>query len=138
MKTVYYDVFAATLDLSTLQAANMARLPLFKNSRGELAHSKADGSDWSLMEWAAALTGEVGELANLLKKVKRGDTTMEQAQQAIADELADVQTYLSILAEQCGVSLGHATVSKFNRVSLRAQAPVFITGPLSYRVDENE
>lgn len=136
MKTVHYDVFLPTLDLTTLAGANMARLPLFRNGRGELAHSKADGSDWSPMEWAAALTGEVGELANLLKKVRRGDVTMEQSQQAIADELADVQTYLSILAKQCGVDLGKATVRKFNAVSRRVGAPVFITFPNSYSVDE--
>lgn len=123
------------LDLQTLHEANMARLPLFRNGRGELAHSQADGSDWSPLEWAGAVVGELGELANLLKKVKRGDVTMEAAHQAIADELADVQTYLSILAAQCKVNLGHATISKFNRVSQRVGAPVRIDGPGEWSID---
>lgn len=117
------------LALSTLEAANMARLPLFRNGRGELAHSKPDGSDWTPLEWCGAILGELGELANLLKKVKRGDVTMKQAQQAIADELADVQTYLSITARQCGVDLGPATIFKFNRVSIRVGCGIRITDP---------
>lgn len=137
-KTIHFEVFAPTLDLATLTGANIWRLPLFRNGRGELAHSKADGSDWSPLEWAAALAGEVGELANLLKKVRRGDTTMAEARQAIADELADVQTYLSILAVQCDVSLGHATIAKFNAVSRRVGVQVFITDPRSYSVEVDE
>jgi len=120
------------LTLATLEAANMARLPQFKNGKGLIAHSKADGSDWSPLEWCGAILGELGELANLLKKVKRGDVTMEQAQQAIADELADVQTYLSITARQCGVNLGEATISKFNRVSIRVGCGVRIMDPFTW------
>ena len=37
----------------------------------------------------------------------------EEAQQQLADELADVQTYLDILAMRLGVDLGRATMAKF-------------------------
>lgn len=73
-----------------------------------------------------AVTGELGELANLRKKVLRGDLTPEQAQQETADELADVQTYLDILAFRLGVDLGAATASKFNRVSERVGCDVHL------------
>lgn len=114
------------LNLDTLRAANLARLPLFKNGKGLPAHSQPDGSDWSNPEWCNAVLGELGELANLLKKVQRGDMTMDDARPAIADELADVQTYLDLLAYRCGVDLALATVNKFNRVSERVGVRVHI------------
>lgn len=115
-----------SLDLGTLRRANLARLPLFKNAKGEPAHSQPDGSDWSRPEWCNAVLGELGELANLLKKVQRRDMTMDEARPDIAKELADVQTYLDILAHQCGVDLGKATIEKFNAVSERVRCNVRI------------
>ena len=108
-----------SLTLEALAAANAARMPHFRNSQGGPAHSSPDGSDWSLLEWAGSLAGEVGELSNLLKKVRRGDMTLDEARVAIGKELADVQCYLSILAWRAGVNLGDATISKFNEVSAR-------------------
>ncbi len=106
------------LTFNTLRAANMARIPTFKNAKGELAHAP-DGSDWSLNDWATAVLGEIGEAANLLKKVRRGDFTLDEVRPELAKELADVQTYLDILAFRCGVDLGRATIAKFNEVSCR-------------------
>jgi hypothetical protein len=40
--------------------------------------------------------------------------------------LADVVTYLDILAFRCGVDLGNATMSKFNRVSERVGSDVWV------------
>jgi NTP pyrophosphatase (non-canonical NTP hydrolase) len=112
------------LTFNTLRGANKARLPQFKNRKGEPAHSEADGSDWKLSAWCNAVTGELGELANLIKKIERGDMTLDEARQDVADELADVVTYLDILAFRCGVDLGAATMSKFNRVSERVGSDV--------------
>lgn len=113
-----------SLTFDDLRAANLKRLPLFKNSRGEVAHSEADGSDWSNGEWLTAVCGELGELANLVKKVRRGDFTIEEARADLAKELADVQIYLDILAFRLGVDLGQATVEKFNEVSRRVGVDV--------------
>lgn len=107
------------LSFDTLRAANMARLPLFKNRRGEPAHSEPDGSDWALSAWCNAVTGELGEAANLIKKIERGDFTLDEARGDLAKELADVATYLDILAFRAGVDLGRATVAKWNEVSER-------------------
>lgn len=112
------------LTFAELREANIARLPQFKNKHGKPAHSEPDGSDWSIPVWLMAVTGELGELANLRKKVLRGDLTHEQAQQETADELADITTYLDILAFRLGVDLGAAVASKFNRVSERVQCAV--------------
>lgn len=79
--------------------------------------------DWSPNDWATALAGEVGEACNLLKKMRRGE---EVPLQKIADELADAQTYLSLLADRLGIDLERATVEKFNEVSRRRGSDVFL------------
>lgn len=107
------------LTFNTLRSANLARLPEFKNAKGEPAHSKPDGSDWSLGEWCNAVVGELGEAANIIKKIQREDISLEDARSQLADELADVVTYLDILAYQAGIDLGKATTDKWNKVSER-------------------
>ena len=117
-----------SLTFNTLRSANLARLPEFKNSKGEPAHSKPDGSDWCLAQWCNAVTGELGELANIIKKIERGDLTLEEAREDLGKELADVQTYLDILAYQAGVNLGQATMDKWNEISKRIGCKIRI-GP---------
>lgn len=114
------------LTFNTLRGADRARLPQFKDANGNRAHSKDDGSDWSPGEWVCAVTGELGELANVIKKVKIGDLTMDQARPEISKELADVAIYLDLLAMQCGVDLGEAIIEKFNEVSERVKSSVRI------------
>lgn len=114
------------LTFKVLRSANIARLPMFKNARGEPAHSEPDGSDWPLSAWSNAVLGELGEAANIIKKIERGDMSLDEARAALADELADVQTYLDILAFRAGISLSDATMDKFNRVSDRVGCKVFL------------
>lgn len=66
---------ALTFDL--LRAANLARLPVFKNRHGAIAHARPDGSDWTPAQWLQAVMGELGEFANVRKKFERGDLTFE-------------------------------------------------------------
>lgn len=110
---------ARGLTFALLRKANLARLPRFKNRKGEPAHSKPDGSDWDLAKWSNAVLGELGEAADLIKKIYREDFTLDEARADLAKELADVQTYLDILAYQAGIDLGEATVAKWNEVSER-------------------
>jgi NTP pyrophosphatase (non-canonical NTP hydrolase) len=114
------------LSFSDLRRGNVQRLPLFKNRKGETAHSKPDGSDWCLAQWCNAVTGELGEAANIIKKIERGDMSLNDARADLAKELADVQTYLDILAFRAGIDLGLATAAKFNEVSRRVGCEVFI------------
>ena len=109
------------LSFDTLRLANVARLPHFKDSHGRPAHLKPDGSDWSLGEWACAVLGELGEAANIIKKINRGDLTLDMPsdKRALADELADTLIYLDILAFRAGIDLGQAVVAKWNRTSER-------------------
>lgn len=114
------------LTFRTLRNANMMRLPMFKDAKGRTCHSKPDGSDWSPALWLQAVVGELGEYANLRKKVERGDMTIEEARPMLADELADVVIYLDILAAQLKIDLGEAVMSKWNRTSEKVGAPIYI------------
>ena len=115
-----------SLSFNTLRQANLRRLPEFKNSKGEPAHSEPDGSDWSPAQWLQALVGEVGEYANLRKKFERGDIDQETFDREAAKELADVACYLDLLANRLGIDLGKAVRLKFNEVSERVGSKVYI------------
>lgn len=110
----------SNLTFKALREANIARA-------AEPVEAYNECDDWTLADWMTATVGELGELANLLEKVKRGDFTMEEVQDKIAKEFADVQTYLDIMANEAGVDLGDATVKKFNEVSKRVGSGAFIT-----------
>lgn len=113
----------------TLRDANRARLPEFRNALGDLSHpEQPDGAvmNWSLTDWTTALAGEVGEAANIVKKVRRGDLSLNEARPTLAAELADVQCYLDLLALRAGIDLGRATREKFNAVSQRVGSRVYI------------
>lgn len=72
--------------------------------------------DWTPMEWAVCLAGEVGEACNLIKKVRRGEVVSVYD---IGDELADVVIYVDLLCERMGLSLEEHIIKKFNEVSDR-------------------
>lgn len=100
------DTTVCPLDFDTLREANVSRC----ESAFFLLYA------WSPNDWATALAGEVGELCNLLKKMRRGDV-VDPAE--IAKELGDIVTYADLLAARLGIDLGEATRAKFNEVSDR-------------------
>ena len=97
--------------LRQVKAANRIRCSQFGK------HTNIE--DWSLTDWGCATAGEVGELCNVLKKIHRGDFTVEEAneQELIADEVADVVIYLDMLCQKAGIDLETAIVNKFNKKS---------------------
>lgn len=105
------DGLPGGLTFNALRAANAERIGSSKYRRCEEA--------WTPAHWMQATVGELGELANLLKKVDRGDFGLDEVLPDVRRELADVQTYLDILALKLGVDLGAATIDKFNEVSER-------------------
>lgn len=81
-------------------------------------------SDWSLSDWFTAVMGELGEAANIAKKLNRvrdgipGNTETEAELRAkLRDELADTFIYLDLLAQSAGIQLSQAVPHKFNRTS---------------------
>lgn len=83
------------LDFDTLRAAN--------RERARTAEKFAECRTWTTADWMLALTGEMGEAANLLKKMKRGDFTLDQIREDVGRELADVAIYLDLLADHLGI-----------------------------------
>ena len=73
--------------------------------------------DWTPSQWLQAVVGELGELANEMKKVDRGDYInmpidgQSEVQQKLRHEIADVQVYLDLLADKLGIDLGSATIA---------------------------
>jgi len=118
------------LTLGDLRRANLARLPQFKNAHGAPAHAVADGSDWDRAAWLEAMVGEVGEYANFSKKFRRGDITRAEFERHARREIADIQTYLDLLAHALGFNLAKCLEEKFNEVSARVGSDVYLTAEL--------
>jgi NTP pyrophosphatase (non-canonical NTP hydrolase) len=78
-------------------------------------------SGWSTSDWVTALIGEVGEAANVVKKLNRyrdgipGNKTSESELRAqLRQELGDVFVYLDLLAQSLGFSIADAAVEVFD------------------------
>jgi NTP pyrophosphatase (non-canonical NTP hydrolase) len=105
----------AALTFNEFRRANVARCVKWHH---------AGINSWSASDWLTAVTGELGELASLLKMCNRErdglpGNKFSPTRKMIADELADVLTYLDLLAASFGIDLGNAAVEKFNEVSER-------------------
>ncbi len=88
-------------------------------------------NEWSLSDWFTATMGELGEAANVGKKLNRirdgmtgnGDISEEKLRADLADEIADVAIYLDILAASEGIDLAAAIEHKFNATSAKVGFP---------------
>ena len=76
---------------------------------------------WTASDWVMATVGELGELANLLKKRRRGE---DIPQIEIEHEIADTLIYLDLLATHLDIDLEKAVRRKFNIVSDRVGSNV--------------
>lgn len=86
---------------------------------------------WSLSDWLTATMGELGEAANVAKKLNRirdsipGNTQGEaELRAAFRQEIADVFVYLDLLAQSQGFTLGEVVPEKFNRTSAKLGCPI--------------
>lgn len=83
--------------------------------------------EWKSAEWVMAIVGELGEMANILKKVNRGSKKMSKAVKlSIEREFADTVIYLAFLANYLDIDAGEATKEKFNLVSRKFKCKVLI------------
>jgi NTP pyrophosphatase (non-canonical NTP hydrolase) len=69
-----------------------------------------------------ALAGEIGELANLVKKYQRGDFSFAQLNELMPGELADIFIYLLKLAYQSGIDLEKAFLDKLAQNEIRFES----------------
>lgn len=83
-------------------------------------------NSWSLSDWMTATAGELGEAANIIKKLNRvrdgipgNAETPEQLRIALGEELADVAIYLDLLAQAAGFNLEAVRDLKFAKTSAK-------------------
>ena len=87
-------------------------------------------SSWSLSDWMTATMGELGEAANIAKKLNRvrdgipgNRETEAKLKASLADEIADTFIYLDLMAQAAGIDLPSAVRSKFDRTSKKIGYP---------------
>lgn len=75
---------------------------------------------WSMSDWMVAVLGELGEAANIVKKLNRvrdgipGNTlSAEQLRHKLALEIADAYIYLDLLCQSVGIDLQESVESAF-------------------------
>ena len=87
-------------------------------------------NSWSLSDWFTATMGELGEAANIAKKLNRirdgipgNKETPEQLQEKLKSEIADVFIYLDLLSQSAGFKLGEVVMETFNKKSAQLDYP---------------
>ena len=90
-------------------------------------------SDWSPSDWMTATMGELGEAANVVKKLNRvrdginGNKETEDALRAkLAAEIADTFIYLDLMAQALGIDLESAVTRTFDAKSKEIGYPHLI------------
>ncbi len=78
-------------------------------------------AEWEPTDWMCAVAGEVGEAANLIKKMKRGEYVNIDE---IGLELADAVIYIDLLMTRLGLDLEMLLQRKFNIVSDRVGSAI--------------
>ena len=94
---------------------------------------KHDPADWSASDWMVATMGELGEAANVLKKLNRerdgikGNTaTAGVLRQQLRREIADTFIYLDLMAQALGFDLESAVRETFDAKSREIGYPHLI------------
>ncbi len=108
------------MDMRAFSSENLARCESPSGFKHQLG-------SWSLSDWMTATMGELGEAANVLKKLNRvrdgvtnvGDAPANVLRDQFADEVADTFIYLDLLAQAAGFDLAEAVRAKFDRTSAK-------------------
>src|SRR6266566_4292413 len=69
---------------------------------------------------ALGLAGEAGEFANKVKKILRGDATL-QTRQGLLDELGDIMWYLSNSASDLDTNLNDVALNNIQKLKSRME-----------------
>lgn len=88
-------------------------------------------SSWSASDWLVALLGELGEAANVIKKIKRAQEgvrgnkeSLETLYLKLEEELGDTFVYFDLLCQSLGHNAFELGVKAFNRKSVELDYPV--------------
>lgn len=86
---------------------------------------------WSRSDWMTAILGELGEAANVVKKLNRvrdgitgNKETPEQLREKLKAEVADTFIYLDLFAQSEGFDLMQVVIEVFNKKSAEIGYPV--------------
>lgn len=90
-------------------------------------------ASWTTSDWFTAIVGELGEAANVAKKLNRvrdgipgNKENADALREKLRRELGDVFVYLDLLAQSLGFSIGTAAVEVFNAKSAELGSPFLI------------
>jgi NTP pyrophosphatase (non-canonical NTP hydrolase) len=85
---------------------------------------------WSTPDWMTAVLGELGEAANIVKKLNRvrdgipgNKETIEQLATKLRRELGDTFVYLDLLCQSLGFTIAEAAVEVFEAKSAEIGYP---------------
>lgn len=96
------------------------------NETRKIEWQQRDGaSPWTGADWSNEMCGEVGEAANIVKKLRRIETNVksvtdgskEELLAQLADELADVFITADLVGQFYNIDLNEAVTRKFNATS---------------------
>lgn len=80
--------------------------------------------DWSLSDWITAVAGELGEAANVVKKLNRvrdgipgNKETEQELREKLRRELGDTACYLDLIFQRLGTTMQEGMVEVFNAKS---------------------
>ena len=86
---------------------------------------------WSLSDWMVALAGELGEAANVAKKLNRvrdgvpgNKETEVELREKLGCELADTFIYLDLVFQSLGLDFGATVAKVFNKKSEQIGCPI--------------
>lgn len=112
-----YKILPTDLTFSTFSQANRKRCEAPNGFNHKL-------SDWSRSDWLTAAMGELGEAANVAKKLNRfrdgirgNKEQEEELRNKFRREIADVFVYLDLIAQAEGFQLVDAICEVFNAKS---------------------
>jgi NTP pyrophosphatase (non-canonical NTP hydrolase) len=113
-----------SMTFEEFSAANRARCEAQNGFNHQL-------NTWTASDWMTALVGELGEAANIVKKLNRyrdginGNKEAEDALRAkLRQELGDTFVYLDLLAQSLGFNISDAAAEVFNTKSAEIGYPV--------------
>ena len=115
------------MDLNAFSRKNRERC----ESRNGFNHKL---TDWSLSDWMTAIMGEIGEAANVVKKLNRirdgipgNKETEDELRTKLARELADTFIYLDLTFQRLGLNLGEVVADVFNAKSGQIGSSIRVT-----------
>jgi NTP pyrophosphatase (non-canonical NTP hydrolase) len=105
------------LTFSELRRANRARCEAADGFNHKI-------NSWSLSDWMTAACGELGEAANIIKKLNRyrddlrgNKMSRAELQAKLMMEIADTVIYLDLLCQRAGIDLDEAVITAFDEKS---------------------